>query len=52
MGSAGSVVFIIFFIPVYQFVLAPEIIHTMPQVMPTMSEIDATKEIADNFPMT
>jgi NADH:ubiquinone reductase (H+-translocating) len=49
---AGSVVFIIFFIPVYQFVLAPEIIRTIPQVMPTMSEIDATKEIANNLPMT
>src|SRR5918992_2616721 len=48
----GSVVFIIFFIPVYQFVLAPEIIRTIPQVMPTMSEIDVTKEIANNLPMT
>jgi NADH dehydrogenase len=26
---AGSVVFVVFFIPVYQFVLAPEIVHTM-----------------------
>ena len=29
---AGSVVFVVFFIPVYQFVLAPEIAHTMKQM--------------------
>jgi NADH:ubiquinone reductase (H+-translocating) len=49
---AGSVVLIIFFIPVYQFVLAPEIVRTIPQVMPTMSEIEATEELANNLPMT
>jgi NADH:ubiquinone reductase (H+-translocating) len=48
---AGFVVFVIFFIPVYQFVLAPEITRTMPQVMPSMSQIDAAKQLANNLPM-
>jgi hypothetical protein len=35
---AGSIVFIVFFIPVYQFVLAPEIARTMDEMKVTTSE--------------
>ena len=35
---AGLVVFVVFFIPVYQFVLAPEIAHTMKKMNLNMSQ--------------
>jgi NADH dehydrogenase len=47
---AGSAVFAIFFIPVQQFVLAPEIARTLADIEgPSMTEFEAAKEISDNF---
>ena len=46
---AGSVVFVVFFIPVYQFVLAPEIAHTMKQMnLRTTQTGDAYKVTYNN----
>src|SRR5437867_336437 len=46
---SGIVVFVVFFIPVSQFVLAPEIARTLTEMVPSMTEIDAAKQLADNF---
>src|SRR5919197_494251 len=46
---AGSVVFAIFFIPVQQIVLAPEIARTLTQMNPSMTEAKAARQISDNF---
>jgi hypothetical protein len=45
----GSVVFVVFFIPVYQFVLAPEIAYTMKKMIPHMTQAQAAQQIAGNF---
>lgn len=45
---AGSAVFTIFFIPLQQFILAPEIAHTMSKMM-FMSQQDAARHISSNF---
>lgn len=46
---AGLVVFAIFFIPVQQFVLAPEIARTLTEMDPAMTEAVASGGIAKNF---
>jgi NADH:ubiquinone reductase (H+-translocating) len=46
---SGIVVFVLFFIPVSQFVLAPEIARTVTEMIPSMTEIEAAKQLADNF---
>src|SRR5919197_927609 len=46
---AGTVVFAIFFIPVQQIVLAPEIVRTMVEMKPSMTEAEAAYEISKNF---
>jgi hypothetical protein len=47
---AGSVVFGVFFIPVQQFVLAPEMARTLADIEGgSMTEFEAAKEISDNF---
>jgi hypothetical protein len=46
---SGIVVFIVFFIPVSQFVLAPEIARTLTEMVPSMTEADATKQLAKSF---
>jgi NADH dehydrogenase len=46
---SGIVVFVVFFIPVSQFVLAPEIARTVTEMIPSMTEIEAAKQLADNF---
>jgi NADH dehydrogenase len=45
---AGSVVFVVFFIPVYQFVLAPEIAHTMKKMNLHMTQAGDDYEVAGN----
>src|ERR671930_2224703 len=44
---AGSVVFAIFFIPVQQIVLAPEIARMLTQMNPSMTEAKAARQISD-----
>jgi NADH:ubiquinone reductase (H+-translocating) len=44
----GSAVFIVFFIPLQQFILVPEIIHTMSNIM-FMSQQEAARHISSNF---
>jgi NADH:ubiquinone reductase (H+-translocating) len=44
---AGSVVFVVFFIPVYQFVLAPEIAHTMKSMNLSMARAGEAYETVD-----
>jgi NADH dehydrogenase FAD-containing subunit len=46
---AGSVVFVVFFLPVQYFVLSPQITSTMVELDPLMTEIDAKQELEDNF---
>jgi NADH:ubiquinone reductase (H+-translocating) len=46
---SGAIVFVIFFIPVYQFVLAPEIARTMIEMDPLMILSDARAQLARNF---
>jgi len=45
---AGSVVFVVFFIPVYQFVLAPEIAHTMKKMNLHMTQAGDAYEVTGN----
>ncbi|MFL6484035.1 MAG: FAD-dependent oxidoreductase [Nitrososphaera sp.] len=45
---AGSVVFVVFFIPIYQFVLAPEIAHTMKKMNLHMTQAGDDYEVAGN----
>src|SRR5919201_7079223 len=45
---AGTVVFVVFFIPVNQFVLSPEITDILPQVQPSTTEAEAIKMIREN----
>lgn len=44
----GSAVFTIFFIPLQQFILVPEITHTMSKMM-FMSQQEAARHISNNF---
>jgi NADH dehydrogenase FAD-containing subunit len=44
----GIVVFAIFFIPVNQFVLPPEIIDVLPEVQPSITEAQAANMIREN----
>jgi NADH dehydrogenase FAD-containing subunit len=46
---AGSVVFVVFFLPVQYFVLTPQIANTMVELDPDMTEIDAKQELENNF---
>lgn len=46
---AGFAVFTIFFIPVQQFVLAPEMANTLTQMNPAMTMTVAREQIAKNF---
>ncbi|MGC1134556.1 MAG: NAD(P)/FAD-dependent oxidoreductase [Nitrososphaeraceae archaeon] len=46
---AGSVVFVVFFLPVQYFVLSPQITNTMVELDPEMTEIDAKHELENNF---
>jgi NADH dehydrogenase len=46
---SGIVVFVVFFIPVSQFVLAPEIARTLTEMVPSMTEADAAKQLENNF---
>ncbi len=46
---SGIVVFIVFFIPVSQFVLGPEIARTLTEIVPSMKEADAAKQLENNF---
>jgi NADH dehydrogenase FAD-containing subunit len=46
---AGSVVFVIFFIPVQQIVLAPEIARMLTEMNPSMTEAQAARQISGNF---
>jgi NADH dehydrogenase len=46
---SGIVVFILFFLPVSQFVLGPEIARTLSEMIPSMTEVDAAKQISRNF---
>ena len=45
---AGTVVFVVFFIPVYQFVLAPEIAHTMKTMNLHMTQAGKDYEVVGN----
>jgi NADH:ubiquinone reductase (H+-translocating) len=45
---AGTVVFAVFFIPVNQFVLSPEIVHTLPEVQPSTTQAKAATMIGLN----
>jgi NADH dehydrogenase len=44
----GIVVFAVFFIPVNQFVLSPEIIHILPEVQPSTTQAEAANMIGKN----
>jgi NADH dehydrogenase len=46
---AGSIVFMVFFLPVQYFVLSPQIASTMVELDPSMTEIDAIQELENNF---
>lgn len=46
---AGSVVFVVFYLPVQYFVLSPQIANTMVELDPSMTEIDAKQELENNF---
>ena len=48
---AGSVVFVAFFIPVYQFVLVPKIAFTLKEMVPHMTLAAAAHQITSNFVM-
>jgi hypothetical protein len=45
----GSVVFVVFFLPVRYFILSPQIANTMVELDPEMTEIDAKQELENNF---
>ena len=48
---SGIVVFIVFFIPVSQFVLAPEIARTVTEMIPSMTEVQSARLLAGGFPL-
>jgi NADH dehydrogenase len=45
---AGTVVFAVFFIPVNQLVLSPEIVHTLPEVQPSTTQAEAASMVGQN----
>lgn len=47
---AGSIVFIAFFIPVYEFILSDQIVSTIVEINPGMRMIDVKAEIEEDFP--
>jgi NADH:ubiquinone reductase (H+-translocating) len=47
---SGIVVFIVFFIPLSQLILDPEIVRTLPEMVTSMTESDAAKQLASNYP--
>ncbi|MGH9876338.1 MAG: NAD(P)/FAD-dependent oxidoreductase [Nitrososphaera sp.] len=49
---AGTTVFVVFFIPVYQFVLAPEISQTLAEAEPSMDQAEAAQLLAESLPLT
>jgi len=51
-GIAGTVVFLIFFIPVQQFVLAPNMAQVLAELDPEMTITDATKFLEENYSNT
>ncbi|MBV9666776.1 MAG: FAD-dependent oxidoreductase, partial [Nitrososphaeraceae archaeon] len=46
---AGFAVFIIFFIPIQQFILAPEMVRTMVEMNPSMIQSEADRQISNNL---
>ena len=48
---SGIVVFIVFFIPVSQFVLASEVARTVTEMIPSMTEIQSARQLAGSFPL-
>lgn len=46
---AGSVIFVLFFLPVQQFVLAPEMVRTMVEMNPSMTQSEADHQISNNL---
>jgi NADH dehydrogenase FAD-containing subunit len=44
----GVAVFVIFFIPVNQFILSPDIAQTLPEVQPSITESEAVDMIGEN----
>ncbi len=46
---AGAVVFAVFFIPVQQFVLGPEIARTLAEIDPSITQAEAAEQIASNL---
>jgi hypothetical protein len=44
----GFAVFVIFFIPVNQFILSPDIAQTLPEVQPSITESEAVDMIGEN----
>jgi hypothetical protein len=44
----GVAVFVIFFIPVNQFILSPDIAQTLPEVQPSITESEAVAMIGEN----
>ena len=44
----GVAVFVIFFIPVNQFILSPDIAQTLPEVQPSITESEAVTMIGEN----
>jgi NADH:ubiquinone reductase (H+-translocating) len=47
---AGFIVFVVFFVPVYQFVIGPEIARTMIEIIPDMTQNIAERRLATSFP--
>ncbi len=48
---AGAIVFAVFFIPVNQFVLGPEIARTLAEIDPSITQNEAAQQIATNLPI-
>lgn len=46
---AGSVIFVVFFLPVQYFVLSPQIANTMIKLDPEMTDVDAKQELENDF---
>lgn len=46
---SGFIVFAVFFIPVQQFVLGPQIVSTLAEIDPSISQAEVTKMIETNF---
>ena len=46
---SGAIVFLIFFIPVYQFLLAPNMANVLTELDPRMTIVDASHLVGENF---